>query len=137
MNIEEGQLLYLIPPELDCDRNIKKKRYLLILNVDDDTNTVEMINVSSLKGKEHKLLYNSNILINNHLPLPVPSFAKLDVLYTTNKFEGLSNYIAFNGNKLDKSELENIKFERYKYIKNANRIKVINYSEKRIKDLNP
>jgi len=137
LNIEEGQLLYLIPPELDGDRNINKKRYLLILNVDDDTNTVEMINVSSLKGKEHKLLYNSNILINNHLPLPVPSFAKLDVLYTTNKFEGLSNYIAFNGNKLDKSELENIKFERYKYIKNANRIKVINYSEKRIKELNP
>lgn len=136
MKIEEGHLLKFIPPILDGMSAGNKKRYMLVINSDDENNTIEMINVSSIKGKEHKLLYDSNIEIKNYNPLPVPTFAKLDTLYTIDNFSDLSNCISFNGNKIDNSEIANIKLERYKYIRNSNSTNVINYSESDFKKYN-
>lgn len=136
MKIEEGHLLKFIPPILDGMSAGNKKRYMLVINCDDENNIIEMINVSSVKGKEHKLLYDSNIEIKNYNPLPVPTFAKLDTLYTIDNFSDLSNCISFNGTKIDNSEIANIKLERYKYIKNSNSTNVINYSESDFKKSN-
>lgn len=136
MKIEEGHLLKFIPPILDGMSAGNKKRYMLVINCDDENNIIEMINVSSIKGKEHKLLYDSNIEIKNYNPLPVPTFAKLDTLYTIDNFSDLSNCISFNGNKIDNSEISKIKLERYKYIKNSNSTNVINYSESDFKKSN-
>lgn len=91
MNIEEGHLLKFIPPILDGNSLSNKKRYMLVINSDSQNNIIKMINVSSIKGKEHKLLYDSNIEIKEYMPLPVPTFAKLDALYTIDNFEGLQN----------------------------------------------
>lgn len=136
MSIEKWQFLYFVPPELDGDSNVTKKRYMLILNIDNN-NTVEMINVSSIKGKEKKLFFDSNVIIKSYAPLPVPSFAKLDVVYTVNNFDNLKKYVAFNGAKISKQQFANIKFERYKYIKKSrNKTKVINYSQESITELN-
>lgn len=136
MKIEEGHLLKFIPPILDGNSYVNKKRYMLVINCDDENNTIEMINVSSIKGKEHKLLYDSNIEIKKYNPLPVPTFAKLDTLYIIDNFSDLKNFINFNGTKISNSELSNIKLQRYNYIKNCNPINVINYSEADFKKFN-
>lgn len=129
MKIEEGQLLKFIPPILDGNSYSNKKRYMLVLNCEDENNMIEMINVSSIKGKEHKLLYDSNIEIKNYKPLPVPTFAKLDTLYTIDNFIDLQKFISFNGIKINNLEISNIKLQRYNYIKKCNPTNVINYSE--------
>ena len=109
---------------------------MLVINRDDETNTIKMINVSSIKGKEHKLLYDSNIEIKNYKPLPVPTFAKLDTIYTIDNFSDLENFMSFNGAKISDSEMSNIKLQRYNYIKNCNPTNVINYSETDFKKSN-
>lgn len=136
MKIEEGHLLKFIPPILAGNFPGDKKRYMLVVNYDDETNTLKMINVSSLKGKEHKLLYDSNIEIKNYFPLPVPTFAKLDTIYTIDNFDDLQNFVSFNGSKLNDDELSNIKLQRYNYIKGSNNTNVINYSEQEFKKSN-
>ena len=68
----EGNFLHFIPPILSGGDIGKKFRYMLIVEYNKKDNVVKMINVSSLKGKEHNLLYSSNIEINNYPPLPVP-----------------------------------------------------------------
>ena len=64
MSILEGQLLNFIPPKLDGGEIGTKSRFMLVTKNDKVNKTIEMINVSSIKGKEHKLIYNSNIQIN-------------------------------------------------------------------------
>ena len=136
MKIEEGQFLKFIPPILDGNSDSNKKRYMLILNCDEENNTIEMVNVSSIKGKEYKLLYDSNIEIKNYNPLPVPTFVKLDTLYTVDNFSDLQKFISFNGTKISNSEISNIKLQRYNYIKKYKSINVINYSESDFKKFN-
>lgn len=125
-----------IPPILAGNFLGDKKRYMLVINYDNETNTLKMINVSSLKGKEHKLLYDSNIEIKQYFPLKVPTFAKLDTLYTIDNFDDLQNFVSFNGIKLNSTELSNIKIQRYNYIKAANITNVINYTEQDFKRSN-
>ena len=85
---------------------------MLIVKKDEKNNVVEMINISSLKGKEKRLIYDSNIAINNYYPLPVPSFAKLKTLYKLEYVEEIEQYISFNGKKINNQELIFIKNER-------------------------
>ncbi len=136
MKIEEGHILNFVPPQLDGDSFNNKKRYMLVLESDFESNTLRMINVSSIKGKEHKLLYDSNLEIKNYFPLPVPTFAKIDTIYMIDNFENLQNFISFNGLKLDAGELENIKLERYKYIRRAKQTNVINYTKQNFDESN-
>lgn len=136
MKIEEGHILNFVPPQLDGDSFNNKKRYMLVLECDFESNTLRMINVSSIKGKEHKLLYDSNLEIKNYFPLPVPTFAKIDTIYMIDNFENLQNFISFNGLKLDAGELENIKLERYKYIRRAKQTNVINYTKQNFDESN-
>ena len=51
-------------------------------------------------------------------------------------FENLQNFISFNGLKLDAGELENIKLERYKYIRRAKQTNVINYTKQNFDESN-
>ncbi len=135
--IKEGSFLKFMPPTLDGRNIAEKKRYMLILKNDEENNTIEMLNVSSIKGKEAKLLYDSNISICNYNPLPVPTFVKLDSLYIIDKFNGLEKYISFNGQTLAEEELNLIKEKRYEYISNnCNKVYTINYSEVEFKKLN-
>lgn len=113
-----------------------KNRYMLVTKNDFENNTIEMINVSSIKGKENKLIYNSNIIINNYSPLPVPTFAKLDTIYLLDNFVGLEKYVAFNGIKLGKTEFESIIKQRYEYINKYGKCKNVNITESDFKKTN-
>lgn len=136
MKIEEGQILKFIPPLLDGNSQENKKRYMLVINCDDENNLIKMLNVSSLKGKEHKLIYDSNLEIKDYSPLPVPTFVKLDTMYMIDNFSDLQNFISFNGVKLDNEELSNIKLQRYNYIKDSKPTNVINFTEEDFKRSN-
>ena len=103
---------------------------MLIINKDNRNNILEMINVSSLKGKEKRLIYDSNIEIHNYYPLPVPSFAKLKTLYKIENIKELKQCIYFNGLKLNEKELNFIKTEREKYIKKHKDSNIIKFSNK-------
>ena len=136
MSISEGQLLRFIPPKLDGGDIGTKHRYMLVTKNDSINNIIEMINVSSIKGKEHKLIYNSNIQINNYYPLPVPTFAKLDTVYKLENFEELSRFIYFDGEKINKEEFERIFDEKYKYTCKYNKNNTINFTKKEFLNIN-
>lgn len=83
-------------------------RPYLIVNVAD--HFIEVLNVSSLRGKEKNLLYAKNISINNYdPPFTVPSFVKLDSLTRVNAADCSQMHLMSNGQALDQSELKRIK----------------------------
>lgn len=113
-----------------------KNRYMLVTKNDVTNNRIEMINVSSIKGKEHKLIYNSNIIINNYHPLPLPSFAKLDTMYLLDNFEELNKYIALEGKKMNGREFFNIIKQRFEYVNKYGKCNNVNITEAEFKKVN-
>ena len=125
--IEKGQFLYFTPPKLTGGNEGTKKRYMLVLENDILDNSIKMINVSSLRGKEFNLLYDSNINIKHFKPLPVPSFAKLNTTYIIDDFKELEDFKAFNDAKLTEEQMKEIEDKRIQYIKN-NDVETIQYT---------
>ena len=91
-------------------------------------NYIEMINISSVKGKEHKMIYIGNYRLNDFKPFKEPSFAKADTLYRIEYFPELEDYISFGGEKLNEIDFNNILLERKRYINKTNNVKVINFT---------
>lgn len=133
--MQVGNFLRFIPPKLSGGDIGNKYRYMLVIEYDKKNNIVKMINVSSLKGKEHNLLYNSNIEINNYTPLPVPSFAKVSTIYIIDYFKELEKYIAFNGQVLGEIQFKYIDTYRVNYMKDKD-IEIIQYTEEEFKSIN-
>ena len=134
--IKEGTFLKFIPPTLSGGNSRDNKaRYMLVIENNLNDNFIKMINVSSTKNKEHKLLYDSNISIQNYSPLPVPSFAKLDTLYIIDYFNELENFIAFDSQTLIPEQLDIIKKKRLDYILNK-KSSVIQFTENEFKKYN-
>lgn len=70
---------------------------------------LEVVNVSSVKGKERKLLFPSNELIKKYKPpFMVPSFVKLDSLVRVKLSDCANLQILHRGQKLDDGELKRI-----------------------------
>lgn len=133
--MREGNFLRFIPPMLSGGDVGSKHRYMLVVEYNKKDNVVKMINVSSLKGKEHNLLFSSNIEINNYSPLPVPSFAKVNVLYIIDYFKELERYIAFKGQTLGEIQFKYIDNYRLTYMKQKE-IEIIQYTEEEFKKIN-
>ncbi|BAQ11492.1 hypothetical protein OXB_3022 [Bacillus sp. OxB-1] len=65
-----------------------------------------LLNVSSTRGKEHKLLFESNEeIFHYNPPFRVSSFVKFDALYKVEKCVELNNCILSRKQKLDSDEL--------------------------------
>ncbi len=133
--MKEGNLLKFIPPLLSGGEVGNKARYMLVVEYNKNDNIVKMINVSSLKGKEHNLLYSSNIEINNYSPLPVPSFAKVSTLYIADYFEELEKYISFGGQTLSEVQFKYINEYRLNHMK-SKEVEIIQYTKKEFKKFN-
>jgi hypothetical protein len=84
----------------------------LIIDVNIDDQMALVLNVSSTYKKEHKLLFDSNLLINDYNPpLTESSFVKLDSSQWVSFYE-LSKYMLMdNGRVLSKIEISKIKKE--------------------------
>lgn len=133
--MKQGTFLRFIPPLLSGGDIGNKYRYMLIVEYDKKNNAVKMINVSSLKGKEHNLLYSSNIEINNYHPLPVPSFAKVNTLYIIDYFRDLEKYISFKGQALGDIQFKYVDNYRLNYMKDKE-IEIIQYTEEEFRKIN-
>ena len=83
-------------------------RTYLVVDVTD--NYIEVLNVSSTKGKEYKLLfpYNEELKVYKP-PFLKPSFVKLDSLVRVSKEDWRHLRILCNGACLDSTELARIK----------------------------
>ncbi len=129
--IEEGMLLYFIPPCFASGvKNLEyKKRLMLVINKNEIDNTITLINISKVHGKPNCFTYPYNVLIRNYNPpLPMLSFAKINDNYIIENFVGLDKYIYKNGQKIDYNEYQNILNRYSKYIKN-NKIELISFTK--------
>lgn len=71
---------------------------------------IEVLNVSSIKGKERKLAFPTNERLKNYNPPFIkPSFVKLDSLTRVPKTEWGNLVILNQGRTLDNRELDRIK----------------------------
>ena len=135
--IKEGCFLKFIPPLLRGNDVGTKKRYMLVVENDTKNKIVKMINVSSTKGKEHRLLFDENVEINNYFPLPVPSFAKFDALYVIDYFKELENFIVFNNKTLGDIQFKYLNGYRMDYMKNGNKkVDIIQYTKQEFLNFN-
>lgn len=131
--IEKRQILNLIPPQLDgIEKNIDR-RYMVITN---NSNILEMINISKVQGKERKMFITGNKRLKNFAPFRIPSFAKADTVYQIEYFPELEQFISFGGKKIAEEEFDNIIAERKKYIDETGNIKIIKFNKEEFCDSN-
>lgn len=82
-------------------------RTYLVVCVEQDR--IGLLNVSSSKGKEHKLLFDTNNKIEKYQPpFLMPSFVKLDSLTFISHRDASSLRLLHNGDKLDREEIQQI-----------------------------
>lgn len=83
-------------------------RTYLIVSV--NTDSIEVLNVSSIRGKERKLLFpfNERLRLYNP-PFWKPSFVKLDSLMQVSLSECSDFFLLSGGARLDMTELQRIK----------------------------
>jgi hypothetical protein len=135
MNIVAGHGLLLKLPFADggpCSYD----RTFLVINVDTISNKIRLLNVSSIKGKAHKLLYPSNIPLRKYKPpFKFSSFVKLDALYEIDYFSELDTRILHNRMPYDSNELHNIinKFNAYRI---SNNVSVVSYNQIQVRTVN-
>lgn len=94
-----------------------------------------MLNISSVNGKEHKLIRDSNeLLLQYNPPFRVPSFVKLDALYILDYFDDLSQLV-FRSGLLDSGELIRIQ-DKLKIFSQNNEVTIVNFNEESIRQVN-
>jgi len=103
-----GHVIKVKMPFLDGIQSQYPRPYLIIRA---DADTVDILNISSTSGKEHKLLYPTNIaILRYNPPLNVPSFVKLDSMQTV-KISDLHSWgvkLYGNGQPLNQEDTERI-----------------------------
>lgn len=109
-------------------------RTFLIINKID--NKLHLINVSSIKGKEWKLGFNSNKQMNNsNPPFLKKSFAKLDALYIVPDSEFIDQKILCNKRRIHPIELKDI-INHHNKFREKNKINIKEYLFEDIKQMN-
>lgn len=82
-------------------------RPYLIVEISGDR--IGVLNVSSVQGKEHKILFPTNQVLTKHYPpFPKNSFVKLDSLQYISVKDADSMRLMENGAVLDSSELKSV-----------------------------
>lgn len=83
-------------------------RTYLIINVTSEY--IEVLNVSSIRGKERKLDFSTNERLRSFKPpFLKPSFVKLDSLTQVKRADWIELQVLHNGATLDQGELDRIK----------------------------
>lgn len=118
-----------------CDGSVANyKRPFLVINKDNDY--IYLLNISSTKGKEHKLGMKSNKLISRYRPpFLKSSFVKLDSMYIVPNREYIKNYLLCEGRAMHPLELQDIKHCFSDYREN-NKFKSKIFNLDRIEELN-
>lgn len=104
MSIGYGHLLCL--PYADNGVISKPRTFL---SIKEENGYLHLLNVSSVKGKEHQLFYDSNVEIQKYNPpFKLKSMAKLNALYKVELCPELNRRIVCRRQTLDSGELQRI-----------------------------
>lgn len=98
-----------------------KARTFLIISINEGK--VNLLNISSIQGKLHKLMYPANKKILKYKPPFIkPSFVKLDAEYIIDNNQELESFILCQGRAMEQDELSAIikEFDEYKSNYNVN-----------------
>lgn len=77
--------------------------------IENTSSIIKALNVSSLKGKEHKLAFPSNTNLSKYKPpFSYQSFAKLDELYEIEAFPEFERTVLARGATIDDTELSSV-----------------------------
>lgn len=107
MNFMEGQGILGKIRFVDGEFPAYDRTYLVITA---KTDYIEVLNVSSVRGKERKLAFPTNEkLISYNPPFVMPSFVKLDSLTRVNSSDWGNLQVLNSGRTLDGTELARIK----------------------------
>ena len=113
----------------------------LIASIDNEYNTVEIIQMDSLKGKEWKAMFKSNVTILNTDPVEevirVSSYAQMDNTFTVENYDGLVKYRKTSA-ILSENKLKSV-LQRYNLYHNTHTIdenKIVFLSSEEIERLN-
>lgn len=113
MGIIPGHVLALKFPFANGTPCNTKRPFLVI---DKKDGNLDLLNISSTRGKERKLLFSSNEkIINWDPPLDQPSFLKMDELYTIDYFEELYKSIYKGRSPINSDEFSRLVGEFMKY----------------------
>ncbi|MGG0718654.1 hypothetical protein ABE096_13815 [Robertmurraya massiliosenegalensis] len=125
MTIIPGHVLALKLPFVNGAPCFSKRPFLVI---EKQGNILNLLNVSSTKGKEKKLLYPSNEPIKEYdPPLDQPSFLKMDELYTIDYFENLHKSIYKRRAPINTLEFERLisEYMKYKHLYEVTNVKYL------------
>lgn len=107
MNFMEGHGVHGKIRFIDGEAPVYDRTYLVVTV---SVEYIEVLNVSSIKGKERKLAFPTNERLKNYNPPFIkPSFVKLDSLTRAPKTEWGNLVILNQGRTLDNRELDRIK----------------------------
>lgn len=118
MSIKKGQGLFFKLEKFANGAICEKARPFLVIDIIENSNIIQVLNISSARGKEARLAYDSNLIIRKYKPpFKEPSFVKLDELYEIEYDSNLK--ILYNGVPIDEDEYMRIinKFNDYKKVK--------------------
>lgn len=135
MNIVPGHGILLKLPFAD-GAPCKKNRTFLVINVETSSQKIRLLNVSSIAGKAHKLLFESNEKLYKYKPpFNLPSFVKLDALYEIDYFPELESRILHNKAPYDAQELNKI-IDKFNVFKIGETFLSASYSQSQVKTAN-
>ncbi|WP_242845953.1 hypothetical protein [Clostridium botulinum] len=110
-------------------------RTFLIMSVNDEY--IQMLNVSSLNGKQYKVGFKSNKNIEYYKPpFWKQSFVKLDGLYILENDKRLEDFLVQDHRRIKPSQLLDIQSAYTEYEKNGGKIDIIKFSIDEILELN-
>ena len=136
--LQIGQVLSLTLP-LDNNGKLRGNHPYIIFEIDSDMNTIEIVQLSSLDGKEYEAIFPHNKVVYKERPLETvidkDSFVRLNYKITLDLFEDLVKY----RRQTDKLKKFDIVSKAYKEYHNENAVEdshIIYVSEERLKELN-
>lgn len=107
MNFIEGQGVLGKIRFIDGTMPAYERTYLVVKVA---ANYIEVLNVSSIRGKAHKLAFSTNERLRSYNPpFVMPSFVKLDSLTRVNSSDWGNLQVLNSGRTLDRAELARIK----------------------------
>lgn len=111
--IYPGQGLLLKTAFADGSECSYARTFLVIENTE---NKLKALNISSIKGKESKLIYPSNMrILKGRPPFVKSSFVKLDALYILETCSEIEKALLHSGERLNPEQLVAIKSSFYIY----------------------
>lgn len=136
MNIIPGNGVGIIIPAFATEKGTPYPRTLLVIDTNPYLKKFTLLNVSSVRGKEHKILWSSNEpLTCFNPPFRVPSFVKLDEMYILDYFSEFDRAV-FSSGVLDAVELKRIQ-DKFAKFSLTSRVTTVSFSETAVKNSNP